>query len=585
MEPKPNIINCHTHVFKSDAIPPFLAKTFLSWPFYFIFNTGVILGLARFWYNSKISPRRWPYTYFYRRLQIAQYAYRSFVQRNPFARPLVSIINLLLILHAVYYIFKSLLIKLISLNATIHAWVSDVKNVLVQFHLFYPNPSTIIKIAIILFVFLFIKSGRKVLIGILKNGTKLGGLWPDDQSIAFYKRYLNIGRFANYKTSSSIFGRLEKQYDAGTGFILLPMDMAYMGAGPLKGEGAYADQMDELARIKKLKPDTAFPFVFVDPRRITDDKSFLKYTINPVEGKVILEDCFVKKYIETNKFNGFKIYPALGYYPFDDRLLVLWKYAADHGLPITTHAIKGTIYYRGTKKKEWGYHPVFEQTKGHDRKDAEKLLLPELKNIKFINNFTHPLNYFCLVEEQALRHVVAISKNEDVKKLFGFTDIATPLKHDLKKLKLCFGHYGGEDEWARYLELDRNQYAPQLTIFPNRGIDFLTNGIFSPVKMEQLWQNADWYSIISSLILQYDNLYADISYILHDLSIIPLLKTSLQNPKLSQRILYGTDFYVVRNHKSEREMLGEMQSSLSETEFDMIARTNPIQFLTSSNFT
>ncbi len=75
-----------------------------------------------------------------------------------------------------------------------------------------------------------------------------------------------------------------------------------------------------------------------------------------------------------------------------------------------------------------------------------------------------------------------------------------------------------------------------------------------------------------------------ISYILHDLSIIPLLKTSLQNPKLSERILFGTDFYVVRNHKSEREKVGEMQSSLSDAEFDLIARMNPVSYLTSSNY-
>ncbi|MBK9961224.1 MAG: hypothetical protein IPP06_07755 [Saprospiraceae bacterium] len=59
----------------------------------------------------------------------------------------------------------------------------------------------------------------------------------------------------------------------------------------------------------------------------------------------------VKEYIEINKLNGFKIYPALGYYPFDEELLLLWKYAADHQIPIMTHVIKGTVFYRDRKNK------------------------------------------------------------------------------------------------------------------------------------------------------------------------------------------------------------------------------------------
>src|SRR6185436_827568 len=66
-------------------------------------------------------------------------------------------------------------------------------------------------------------------------------------------------------------------------------------------------------------------------------------------------------FIEKKKFNGFKIYPALGYYPFDVQLLPLWKYAADHQIPILTHCIRGTIFYRGSKKTEWDYHPVYKQ--------------------------------------------------------------------------------------------------------------------------------------------------------------------------------------------------------------------------------
>jgi len=48
---------------------------------------------------------------------------------------------------------------------------------------------------------------------------------------------------------------------------------------------------------------------------------------------------------------------------------------------------------------------------------------------------------------------------------------------------------------------------------------------------------------------------------------------------LRSRVLFGTDFYVVRNHKSDKEMLADLEAALSEDELDMIGRINPRQFL------
>ncbi len=82
-------------------------------------------------------------------------------------------------------------------------------------------------------------------------------------------------------------------------------------------------------------------------------------------------------------------------------------------------------------------------------------------------------------------------------------------------------------------------------------------------------------------MLQYDNIYSDISYISHDNAIHALLKRTLQqeNTRLRQRVLFGTDFYVVRNPKSEKQILADTIGGLSEEEFDLIARTNPRTFL------
>ncbi|AYB33767.1 hypothetical protein D4L85_25710 [Chryseolinea soli] len=434
--------------------------------------------------------------------------------------------------------------------------------------------------AIVLLFVVFFKSGRNILWFILKKIWSFLGVLPGPESRALAKRYLNIGRFAFYESQTRIFARLKSQYPAGTGFIVLPMDMEFMGAGKLKKGAGYHEQMKVLSVIKQNheNKDLIYPFVFADPRRLArEGEKHLNYTVD--NGSVTLKDCFIREYIEGHRFSGFKIYPALGYYPFDEALLPIWKYAADHSIPILTHCIKGTIYYRGLKQKEWDYHPVFEQACGHEL--YEPMVLTERKNSEFINNFTHPLNYLCLLEEKLLRKCVAMAKDKRIKELFGFTHESNPLKYDLRHLKLCLGHFGGDDEWDRFMELDRDNFSSQLVKHPDLGISFLTdeNGHDKRGKLEQVWKYADWYSIICSMILQYPNVYADLSYILYNASIQPLLKQTLANPKLMKRTLFGTDFYVVRNHNSEKSLLAGMLDNLTQNEFDQIAKSNPREFL------
>ena len=58
-----------------------------------------------------------------------------------------------------------------------------------------------------------------------------------------------------------------------------------------------------------------------------------------------------------------------------------------------------------------------------------------------------------------------------------------------------------------------------------------------------------------------------------------ILKHTLRNESLKNKVLFGTDFYVVRNHNSEKDLLAQTMSNLSSEEFDLIARDNPINYL------
>lgn len=566
MSQKP-IINCHTHIFTGENIPPYIGKKFMPAILYRLLTVPLIIGICKFWFTSRYSPYKSNFSFQNSNFKKNLVKLKLFWQSIWLIRTLVDLIGFLLVIFSSYLLFKyffkeiqfceELLIKLYNI----------------------PNLEFLkkdaVQIGIILFTLIAIPYGRKIAMMIIRNSKKLSLLFINEDQLKFMTRYVSIGRFAYYQEQNAIFKRLIKQYPKNTEFVVLPMDMEFMDAGKVKAIGSYQTQMEKLKKIKQKNPKTIHPFVFVDPRRenvgYTD---FFKW--RNINGKVVLEDCFIKEYIEKENFAGFKIYPALGYFPFDEKLLPLWKYAADNNLPIMTHCIRGTIFYRGNKKKEWYYHPIIKDAKLAD----EYMLLAKTQNIEYSLDFTHPLNYLCLLDPFLLKEWIKKCNKPELFDLFGYSETTDTISSNLSNLKICFGHYGGDDEWKKFLERDRDNYSHKMSNNSN-GIEFLNpqNPNLSYGGLMDIWKNADWYSIISSLIMQYPNVYADLSYIIHEQEIVPLLKHTLNNPALKERVLFGTDFYVVRNHNSEKELLARTKSSLSTEEFDLIARENPINYL------
>jgi len=602
---KDPIINCHTHIFTADHVPPWLGRTFLPLGTYFLLTTGFIVGLGKFWFMGKFMRRLRRL----RRSRVSQWMYTISwaIRRTWISDFLVSTVGYWLTAHTFFYVYR--VVSSVIKPNTGEKQVDDVYQWFRQSPFFMDITNPWGKVGIALIVLLFFSSGRNLILFTFKKLFRFLAMLPGPATREFLLRYINLGRFAIYSEQSRIYSRLRKQYPPGSAFVILPMDMEFMGAGKLKEEHRFKTQMQELSTIKKNHPETTFPFVFIHPERMKDT-SFFDYDL--IDGKVELKKaCDVYRYIEKENFTGFKIYPALGYYPFDEQLLPLWRYAADHEIPIMSHCIIGTIFYRGPKLRDWNQHPVFEEVRSLAAEEEEDfgileqpeekkhrkpaaptayerfpLKMHELENKEFQRNFTHPLNYLCLLDDDHLIKVLKKATNPKTREVFGLKN--GKLEYNLQRLKICLAHFGGDDEWKQYYELDRHHFVHQLTMKPDWGIDFFeTDGEPRPGKIGQLWKNkVDWYSIICSLILQYPNVYADISYIVHNPEIIPLLKKTLakENIRLRSRVLFGTDFYVVRNHKSEREMLTELQAALSEEDFDQIARTNPRDYLSRKTF-
>ena len=386
---------------------------------------------------------------------------------------------------------------------------------------------------------LFFPSARNLLIFVFKNLYGFLKSLPGKNSKALIERYLNLGRFAFHKNQSRNFSDLRGQYPLDTHFVVLPMDMKYMAAGPVPVP--LEKQMKDLEKIKERCGDLILPFVFVDPRRIQKDPSYFVWT-TAANGDVVLKDCVIKYFIEQQGFRGFKIYPALGYYPFAPELLPVVEICrTEKAADRYALRIEGPIFYRGIKKPVWDTHPIFTDAAG------KAIFLPQVKNINFVVNFTHPLNFLGLLDKGLLAKAVG-QGDAATQKLFGYQKImkAPPepveetIACDLADLKVCLAHFGGGDEWQRYLEMDRFSYPGMLDRHPDKGIDFFFSqgeepGKPTPGKIEQVWKYVDWYSIICSLIIQYENVYSDISFILHDPGILPLLKKTLNFPNTRLR--------------------------------------------------
>lgn len=571
------IINTHTHIFTSDDVPKYLAKKIVIWPFYYLIHTHIAVSLSK-WYR-KLKKRQYSFTH---KNKIWQ---KYLSNKSPIKRFLNR--TFLLGINAIFffyliYIFQNQL-ALGPLKEPIDSFYAHEQ---VQKFLFLTKRFNYLGIVLLLFIF-FKNIRNRCLKFIWRRIEKsLGKEW-----VALKLRYINLLRYARYARMSGIFHRMKDQYPRGSKFIVLPMDMEYMGAGKVKR--SYPDQMSRLLRIKKTNKDIIFPFVFAHPKRMDQsvDVEINKTKVNvpyfsghlDEEGIYQLNECAVKLYLE-NGCSGIKIYPATGYYVFDKKLLPLWLYCAQNNIPITTHCSVGPIFYRGDLSKldsKMDEHPIFKENIGKASSGDPKIVklrLPLQKNSVFQKNFTHPLNYCCLLEEELLKEVLDYHNNEELNKLFGYTAKNQPLARNLSQLKINLAHYGGSENWDQFLEQDRFTYASWPIKKPNSILN-LRQQLFNINVIYKYWHYVDWFTIISSMMVNYDNIYTDVSYTSHDLKYLNLLSSILDNPKIAERVLFGTDFYVVSNHKSEKQYWIDMSNLLETAKWNKIAMENPEEFL------
>ncbi len=113
------------------------------------------------------------------------------------------------------------------------------------------------------------------------------------------------------------------------------------------------------------------------------------------------------------------------------------------------------------------------------------------------------------------------------------------------RLRLDFSHLGGEDDWDGRQRTDRN-----------------------------------WSFRIFDFMERYENVYADIAYTFHLDTFVELLTTNLfRNKLLKERLLFGTDFYMIMEKGKYKNLRSKFVLSVGSEVMDAISVHNPLHFL------
>jgi len=227
------------------------------------------------------------------------------------------------------------------------------------------------------------KKGFKIISRLLNNANP----FSDNDALDRYVKFVETGRLG---TQEAIFKQCKKYYPQNSKFGVLAMDMAYMGAG--KVPRSYVDQLKELSELKENHPEV-IPFVHIDPRR----KGYMDV---------------LKQSVEEWGFRGLKVYPPLGYFPYDKDMYPVYAYCQKHGLPVITHCSPfNPVHFKGKKKE---LRKLLE-------KSRDKIDTRGMSRKVMCSQFTHPLNW---------EHVMA----------------------DFPELKICLGHFGSSHYWKAFLD-------------------------------------------------------------------------------------------------------------------------------------
>lgn len=299
-------------------------------------------------------------------------------------------------------------------------------------------------------------------------------------------RLENFHRTGSRQSQMAVFREILPHYPSSARFVVLPIDMALIGHGPVDDD-IYA-QHDELAAMRD-DPDVGsriIPFATVYPDRLSG---------RTAREKSAFEE--FRRCVECLGFRGLKLYPRLGFAPDHDVLMEeVYPYCLERNLPVMAHCSRGGV--RG---------------KSVTQAQADSWTSPEA----FI-----------------------------------------PVMERFPELRICLAHFGGDQDWTQLLRDGVDPFDPQA-------------------------RKKNWVLLIADMIRSggWPGLWTDISYTIFKFSdYIPLLRLYLEDDRLRERVLFGSDFYMTRQEKlSEKAISIRLRDALGEDIFRQIAMENAERWL------
>ncbi len=340
-------------------------------------------------------------------------------------------------------------------------------------------------------------------IRVLETITRLTG--NDNQ-----KRMIAFAKIGMKQTQGEVFNVLREAYDFSKEwkFIVLTLDMDHMNAGKAR-ENFYA-QIEEVYQLKKKFPEQIFGFVGFDPRN----------------GDALHT---AKESITKKHFYGIKIYPPLGFYPFDHRMEAMYAFASENEIPLMTHCDIGGIHYQSDEK--WGKLKKKNRISDAHRNPVSfcgipEEILPALQGdvdyACFRYNFSNPVNYFPVLEK-------------------------------FPKLKICLAHAGG----SVYM------------VHAQKKID---------AKNCSMLGIRNWFETVKEL-LKFENVYTDVSYTLFEHQAFKEINTLID--LYPDKILFGTDFFMTEQENPEKKLVYDFRNAIGEANWEKLTEHNPRKYLTS----
>lgn len=345
------------------------------------------------------------------------------------------------------------------------------------------------------------------------------------------RKFATFVALGTKRTPLDVFNEMILSYrNEDARFVVLPMNFDYMGGGEAPAD--HITQLQMVLSVRAQYPNQCLPFVSVDARQ--GNKQGIHEHISKYIGP------------PNYQFIGIKIYPSLGFYPTDERLESMYEYAVKHEIPILTHCTKDGTFYAAKRlpvalHKYNSFHPTTEVANRHKTTMYVDVNLDRPDDA--CDNFLDPVNYIDILEK-------------------------------FSTLKICFAHFGGEGEMNAVFDASgkRRPTHPPLT-----KKDFLNPGGLDP--------KTSWFRIVEYLLTHYENVYTDISFTLYDDKLYPALKSLMQNAEYKSRILFGTDFFMTTQYKSEYNLYDEFRTALGDPLlWKAVAYDNPRRFLQSKFF-